>query len=237
MNTENVFILTGAGLSAESGIHTYRDSNGLWSVYDQNIVSTPDGFNTHPEMVQDFYNMGRKKMSEVEPNAAHYALGQLREEYKGDLTVVTMNIDDLHERGGDSEVLHMHGNIFRSKCTTSTDCYDQHEDIVPGVTKCVCCGLIDTLRPDVVWFGELPYFMNTIYDRIDACDIFITIGTSGSVAPASEFVKFAWYDGKRIYNANLDHLLTDQGVYTEQFIGPASETVPQLVNDLMDGKL
>lgn len=237
MNTESVFILTGAGISAESGIATYRDKEGLWTKYDPEVVSTYKGFQSQPRVVQEFYNMGRKKMNEVEPNAAHFAIGQLMEEYEGDITLVTMNIDDLHERGGARDVLHMHGEINKSRCVISGQQHEQYTDIVHGVTMCECCVVEHCLRPDVVWFGEQPYFMNAIHDRIDECDIFVTIGTSGNVAPASEFVKIANYDGKRTYNINSEYMLDNHEIFTKQFIGPATETVPQFINDLLAGKL
>ena len=238
MNKEKVFILTGAGISAESGIHTYRDAGGLWAQYDPEVVSTLKGFKEQPEVVQDFYNMGRKKMSEVEPNAAHYALGHLCDDYEGEVAIITMNIDDLHERGGATQdVLHMHGEINKARCMVSGEQADQPDDIIHGVSKCECCGLTGTLRPDVVWFGEMPYFLNSIQVMIDECDIFAMIGTSGNVAPANQFVAYAEYDGKRTYNLNTEFQEENQDVFTKQFIGPASETVPQFVKDLMDGKL
>ena len=189
----NIVVLTGAGISAESGIDTFRDAGGLWEQHRVEDVATPEGFAKDPDLVLGFYDMRREALSKVEPNAAHRALGRLEREFAGELLIVTQNVDDLHERGGAENVLHMHGELKSALCTS---CGRRSRWDAPMSAKngrrprCPVCQA-PTLRPDVVWFGEMPYKMERIYAALRQADLFVSIGTSGAVYPAAGFVREA----------------------------------------------
>ena len=204
-----IFVLTGSGISAESGISTYRGGangdKGLWSAVDFQKYASPEGFAEDPDGVHNFYNVRRNQVREVEPNAAHYALANLQKKLRaegGDLTLVTQNVDDLHERAG-AEVLHMHGEIMKAFC----ECCDRPRFEVTGnlcaSDGCGDCGRSGALRPDVVWFGEMPYHMDEIYRRLGEADMFVSIGTSGAVYPAAGFVQEAKKRRIRTVELNL----------------------------------
>ena len=230
---ENIVILTGAGISAESGLGTFRDKDGLWTKYDLSEVATPEGFARNPEMVQRFYNARRKNCLGSEPNEAHRALARLEREFGGTLTLITQNVDDLHERGGAGAVIHMHGEMLSALCASCGHQWPWTGDMGQQ-DECAGCATVGAVRPDVVWFGEMPYHMDRIYDALAACDLFAAIGTSGQVYPAAGFVVEALRAGAETVEINLeasDH----SGVFRRQILGPATVTVPAWVEEMLGG--
>lgn len=225
-----VTVLTGAGISAESGVPTFRDANGLWEGHRVEDVATPEAFDLQPSVVHRFYDERRAALAGVEPNAAHAALARLEEQLGDDLLVVTQNIDDLHERGGSTRVLHMHGEL-RSALCRSCDRRTPWDRPLADRPPCPACGLSD-LRPDVVWFGEIPYQMDRIQDVLDRTDLFVSIGTSGAVYPAAGFVQYAARRGARTLELNL---LPSEGTHLFDHArhGPASTLVPGWVDELL----
>ncbi|EAU39657.1 NAD-dependent deacetylase [Fulvimarina pelagi HTCC2506] len=230
---KSIFVLTGAGVSAESGVATYRDQGGLWSKVRLEDVATPEAFARDPERVQAFYNARRAGLNGISPNPAHEALARLEREFGGTLTLVTQNIDDLHERGGSENVIHMHGRLRRSLCAICGDTREHHSDL--HVTEvCEACGETGTLRPDVVWFGEMPHHMELIFERLEQADLFVSIGTSGAVYPAAGFVSEAGRLGIRTLELNLEP--SDGSFqFDEARHGPASKLVPAFVEEVLSG--
>ena len=226
----NIVILTGAGISAESGIDTFRDGGGLWERHRVEDVATPEAFARDPDLVLRFYDMRRAAIQEKEPNAAHTALARLEAEWPGNLLLVTQNVDDLHERGGSRRVLHMHGEHLNAWCTS---CDIRSRWTAPLIDRPACpvCGA-KSLRPDVVWFGEMPYRMGEIYAALREADLFVSIGTSGAVYPAAGFVQNARELGAQTLELNLDR---SQGShwFHESRLGPATEVVPAWVEELL----
>ena len=225
-----VVVLTGAGISAESGVPTFRDADGLWEGHRVEDVATPEGYERDPETVQRFYDARRSALKLVEPNAAHRALSRLEQWLGDDLLIVTQNIDDLHERAGSTRVLHMHGELLSALCRACEDRTPWHDDLGHG-PECPQCAAT-ALRPDVVWFGEVPYEMDRIFEALESCDLFVSIGTSGAVYPAAGFVRAARAYGARTLELNL---LPSEGsmFFHESRQGPASELVPAWVDDLL----
>ncbi|MGB6222463.1 NAD-dependent deacylase [Haloferula sp.] len=227
----NLVILTGAGISAESGVPVFRGDDGLWEGHRVEDVATPEGFLRDPQLVHEFYNQRRRRLLEVEPNAAHRALARLAKELRGKLTLVTQNIDDLHERGGSPEVLHMHGELLKSRCNqcraVSTCCED-----LSRASICGSCGGIDCLRPHVVWFGEMPFHLEEVGSELQRADLFVSIGTSGRVYPAAGFVEVAAAAGARTLELNLQESAASE-VFTDSRKGPASELVPAWVEEVL----
>ncbi len=217
MRTEDrkahILILTGAGISAESGLGTFRDKGGLWTRFDIEEVATPEGYARNPARVLEFYNMRRRTCREAAPNPGHAAIARLQREWPGEVTLVTQNIDDLHERAGSPEVIHMHGRIMGALCAACANRWDWAGDMGPDDMgphdmspddACPACAMPGTVRPDVVWFGEMPYELETIWERLEACDLFVAVGTSGSVYPAAGFVADARHRGARTLEINLE---------------------------------
>lgn len=232
MKMETVLILTGAGVSAESGLGTFRDAGGLWSEYDLEDVATPEGFARNPGLVHRFYNARRRNCLEAAPNAAHRALAELEAACPGAVTIVTQNIDDLHERAGSRSVIHMHGELLRALCASCAHRWDAPREIGPE-TRCPVCGA-RSARPDVVWFGEYPYQMDRIGRLLDETDLFVAIGTSGSVYPAAGFVSEARAAGARTLELTLERSeVTD--LFQEARHGPATQTVPAWVGEMLRG--
>jgi NAD-dependent deacetylase len=227
---ERIVILTGAGISAESGIDTFRAAGGLWEQHRIEDVATPEGFARNPDLVLNFYDMRRAALARVEPNAAHLALARLEREFGGDLLLVTQNVDDLHERGGSARVLHMHGELKSALCTS---CETRSPWLGTMIDRppCPVCRA-PTLRPDVVWFGEMPYFMDRIYAALEACDLFVSIGTSGAVYPAAGFVQEARGAGARTLELNLEPSEGSR-LFHETRLGPAGALVPAWVDDVL----
>lgn len=228
----SIVILTGAGISAESGIDTFRSAGGLWEQHRVEDVATPEGFARDPDLVLGFYDMRREALAKVEPNPAHLALARLEREFTGDLLLVTQNVDDLHERGGSTQVLHMHGELKSALCT-SCETRSPWDAAMSARPPCPACGA-PTLRPDVVWFGEMPYEMERIYAALTACDLFVSIGTSGAVYPAAGFVQEARMAGAATLELNLE---PSEGshFFVESRHGPAGELVPEWVTEVLGG--
>lgn len=226
----NIVILTGAGISAESGIDTFRSAGGLWEKHRVEDVATPEGFARDPDLVLRFYDMRRENIQKAQPNAAHHALARLDRDWPGDLLIVTQNVDDLHERAGAKRLIHMHGEHLAAWCT-ACDARTAWRTPLIDRPPCPQCGT-QALRPDVVWFGEMPYRMDEIDAAIRKCDLFVSIGTSGAVYPAAGYVQTARHYGARTLELNLD---PSQGsiLFHECRLGPASEMVPRWVEDLL----
>ena len=230
----NIFVLTGAGVSAQSGLGTFRDKDGLWTRFDPMKLATPEAFARDPNEVHAFYNMRRRNLIEAAPNAAHYALARLEARLKergGSLTLVTQNIDDLHARAGSREVTHMHGELLKARCVACGAIMPWCEDLSVD-TPCPSCGDTGNLRPHVVWFGEMPLFMDRIYDELLDADLFVAIGTSGSVYPAAGFVSEARGHGIRTCEINLEPS-DNAWQFDERRYGPASEIVSAWVKDVL----
>jgi NAD-dependent deacetylase len=229
-----IVVLTGAGISAESGVPTFRDADGLWEGHRVEDVASPDAFELQPSVVHRFYDARRAAIAGVEPNPAHHALARLEEHLGDDLLVVTQNIDDLHERAGSTRVVHMHGELRSAlcrACRTRTPWTDDLGDYPP----CPRCG-VSELRPDVVWFGEVPYEMDRIFEALHEADLFVAIGTSGVVYPAAAFVQFAAGGGARTIELNL--VASDvSGDFDESRAGPAGQLVPAWVDEVLAGEL
>ena len=224
-------ILTGAGISAESGLGTFRDVDGLWSQYDLAEVATPEGFAKNPKLVLDFYNARRANARGAAPNAAHIALAQLETRMGADLTLVTQNIDGLHEAGGSKRVIHMHGQIEQALCASCGHRWPAPDVMAPedACPKCVQ----PATRPDIVWFGEMPYAMESIDRALRDADLFVSIGTSGEVYPAAGFVAEAQALGARTLEINLEPSGRG-GLFDEVITGPATQTVPDWVARMID---
>jgi len=228
---DNIVILTGAGISAESGIATFRAADGLWEEHRVEDVATPEGFARDPALVQRFYDARRARLREVEPNAAHRALARLDAEWPGGLLIVTQNVDDLHERAGARRLLHMHGELKSAWCLACDARVPWEEELASG-PACPGCGAPGRLRPDIVWFGEMPYEMDRIDRALMDADLFVSIGTSGAVYPAAGFVQTARYIGARTIELNLERSLGSI-FFHETRTGRAGELVPALVDELL----
>ncbi|MEM7073674.1 MAG: NAD-dependent deacylase [Pseudomonadota bacterium] len=225
-----IVILTGAGISAESGLGTFRDEDGLWAQHRLDDVATPEGFSRNPARVHGFYNARRAQARDAEPNAAHFALARLEAERPGRVVIITQNVDALHERAGSRRVIHMHGRLDTALCQSCRLRWPAPPEMHAEDT-CKACGARAT-RPDVVWFGEIPYEMDTIYADLSRADIFAAIGTSGQVYPASTFVTTARRAGARTIEMNLEHSEIS-GAFSECRRGRASESVPAWVDELL----
>ncbi|WP_417227924.1 Sir2 family NAD+-dependent deacetylase [Amphritea sp.] len=229
---QNIVILTGAGISAESGIRTFRAADGLWEDHQIEDVATPEAFERDPGLVHRFYNQRRKQLlqPDIQPNLAHQALARLEQQFTGELLLVTQNIDNLHERAGSQNLIHMHGELLNLRCTTSGQVFSHHGPVLPDA-RCQCCDHQGTLRPDIVWFGELPMQMELIYDALESSDLFIAIGTSGHVYPAAGFVEMANRAGAETVEINLEPSKV-QSAFDRHLYGPASQEVPRFVDSL-----
>ena len=231
---DHIVILTGAGISAESGIATFRDADGLWENHDPMEIATPEAFDRNPALVYRFYNARRNKLNDVQANAAHRALARLEREFPGTVFLVTQNVDDLHERGGCTQVCHMHGELATVLCQHCGESWRAEEDYDES-SSCRCCEKSGGLRPDVVWFGEMPYHMGKIEAHISRCDLFIAIGTSGVVYPAAGFVQEALRWGAHTVEINKQ-LSEVTGLFHEQRQGLATAEVEKIVEELLAGR-
>lgn len=223
-------ILTGAGISSESGIATFRSTDGLWEKHSLEDVATPEGFMRDPALVHQFYNQRRAQLRTVEPNVAHQAIARLQKKMGEKVFLITQNIDDLHERGGSHQVLHMHGELFKARCMASGRVMDWRTDLSPE-SQCNCCKPSSVMRPHIVWFGEMPLGMEHIYDALEKAELFVSIGTSGNVYPAAGFVAEARRHGAVTLELNLEPS-AQQGLFTAGSYGLATKIVPDWV-DLM----
>ncbi len=228
--SDSIVILTGAGISAESGLATFRGPDGLWEGHRVEDVCTPEALARDPLLVHRFYDERRAKLAEVAPNAAHQALAALDAAWAGDLLIVTQNVDDLHERAGARRLVHMHGALNSALCAACGKAAPWSGALSPG-TACAGCAA-PRLRPDIVFFGEMPYEMDRIYDAIAEADLFVSIGTSGAVYPAAGFVQTAREAGARTIELNLEPS-AGSALFDESRMGPATRLVPDLVRELL----
>ena len=230
MSIRNIVVLTGAGVSAESGIATFRGPDGLWEGHRVEDVATPEALRRDPELVHEFYDLRRARLLEVEPNAAHRALARLDAEWPGGFLLVTQNVDDLHERAGSKRLLHMHGELNAALCAS---CGERRAwtGALPPATTCKACGAA-ALRPDIVFFGEMPYDMERIERALTEADLFVSVGTSGAVYPAAGFVQIAASHGARTLELNLERS-AGSAWFDATRLGPAGELVPAWVDEVL----
>ncbi len=229
---ENVVILTGAGISAESGLDTFRDRGGIWEKYDLMELATPEAFAQNPARVHEFYNLRRETVRKARPNAAHYALARLEQEYPGKVHIITQNVDSLHERAGARNLCHMHGELNKARCQ-GCGAVSQWPGPLSQQSVCPACGAAGQLRPHIVWFGEAPFFMTEINHLLRKCDIFISIGTSGSVYPAAGFVQAAYEHGAK-QTVELNLAPSDgKSLFSIRHYGKATRIVPEFVADMI----
>lgn len=233
MKAPRIVVLTGAGISAESGIRTFRASDGLWENHPIEEVATPEGFSRNPHLVQRFYNERRKQLysDQIAPNAAHFALAELEEKIGDNLLVITQNVDNLHERAGSKNLIHMHGELLKARCVHSGKIYAWQADICEQ-DRCTCCTTPQPLRPHIVWFGEMPLDMERIQHALARCDYFIAIGTSGHVYPAAGFVQEASRHGAQTVELNLEPSQV-QSKFETCYYGKATEIVPTYLQQFL----
>jgi len=226
----NIVILTGAGISAESGLGTFRDEGGLWAQHRIEDVATPEAFARNPRRVVDFYNTRRAQAHAAVPNAGHTALARLQADYDGNVLLITQNVDNLHEKAGSADVVHMHGALASALCAACGHRWDAPLNMEVGEV-CPRCNT-PAARPDIVWFGEMPYHMARIEDVLSKVDIFVAIGTSGNVYPAAGFVEMATHVGAQTVEMNLDPSQT-VSLFDDTRPGKASVTVPLWVDEIL----
>lgn len=229
-------MLTGAGVSAESGIRTFRDKNGLWEDYKLEDVATLDGYKRNPALVLDFYNKRRQDFCQrdIKPNSAHSALAELESAFKGEFLLITQNIDNLHEQAGSKKVIHMHGELLKARCPKTNQVIKWLGEMSDH-DFCHCCQYPENLRPHIVWFGEMPLGLDIIYHHLAQADLFIAIGTSGTVYPAAGFVEEAKSVGAHTIEVNLE--ASDIQSHFDQIEqGKATQVVPRLVGELLAAK-
>lgn len=234
----SVVVLTGAGISAESGINTFRASDGLWENHRVEDVATPEGFEKNPALVHHFYNERRRfhegdplGRAPTEPNLGHVALARFEREYPGEFLLITQNVDHLHEKAGSKNVLHMHGELLKMRCNATGAVYPWTADCSID-TLCACCGVPGRLRPHIVWFGEIPFHMDEIEVALLRCDLFVSIGTSGSVYPAAGFFHLAAHAGARTVELNLDPS-QNAAHFDEGHYGPGTQVIPAFFDPLL----
>lgn len=228
---QKIVILTGAGISAESGLGTFRDAGGIWTKYDLTEVATPEGFARDPAKVHEFYNARRANASGARPNAAHFALADLQERHPGEVVIVTQNVDTLHEAAG-ATAIHMHGRLDHACCASCPAVWKSPDRMLPK-DSCPKCGAAST-RPDIVWFGEIPKHMDEIAGHLATADLFAAIGTSGQVYPAAGFVTEAASAGASTLEINMERSNVS-GMFDDHITGPATATVPAWVEGLLSG--
>lgn len=227
---QKIVILTGAGISAESGLGTFRAEGGLWAQHRIEDVATPEGFARDPKLVVDFYNARRAQAADADPNGGHLALARLERDFAGEVIVITQNVDDLHEKAGSQKVMHMHGALKSALCAACDHRWPAPLVMAPGDT-CPACNS-PAARPDIVWFGEMPYDMDEIFEHLASADVFASIGTSGNVYPAAGFVAEARRAGAQTIEFNLEPSLVGRQ-FDDIRIGSASETLPLWVDELL----
>lgn len=230
-----IVILTGSGISKESGIATFRDAGGIWQQVSMDDVATPEGWRRNPRLVNDFHNNLRRLLLEdrIKPNAAHLALARLEQGSKEPVLLVTQNVDNLHERAGSKNLRHMHGALLEALCAHCRAVTNWEGDL-NGDEPCPHCGK-PALRPNVVWFGEMPYHMDEIEEALENCTTFVSIGTSGNVYPAANFCVIARRNGARTVELNLEPS-NMSNVFNETHYGPATRVVPAWVDALLAGQ-
>lgn len=228
---KHILVLTGAGVSAESGLATFRDAEGLWNNHKVEDVATIDAFERNPEYVHAFYNEMKPELSAAKPNSAHLALAKLEKEYTGEVNIVTQNVDTLHEKAGSRKVYHIHGQINQAVCLNCGQILETW-DAVDTQTVCPHCHIVGMMKPNIVFFGESLLYMNEVERLLKACDLFISVGTSGVVYPAAGFVQAAKYHGAETWEFNLEaganNYLFDKHIY-----GKCGTTLPAFVDELL----
>jgi len=230
-----IVVLTGAGISKESGIDTFRDKDGLWNRVNLEEVATIEAWHRDKKKVLDFYNDTRRtfRAAHIQPNAAHKALAHLEQKYDGEVTVVTQNIDPLHEMAGSRRVLHMHGRDGEVRCMHCGKVFESDDDLTPS-SVCPNCKTVGELRPNIVWFGEMPMHMDEIYEVLDRCGLFLSVGTSGEVYPAAGFVLHVRRQRPRAHTVELNlEPSGNQPLFKEHIYGPATEVVPSYVERIL----
>lgn len=234
MPYSSIVVLTGAGISAESGLKTFRDNDGLWEGHSVLEVATPESFHRNPKLVNTFYNQRRAQLlgGEVHPNSAHHALAAFETKFKGEFTLVTQNVDDLHERAGSISTLHMHGSLLQARCSYCGHSFEIRSDL-DYESDCAHCKRSGGLRPDIVWFGEMPMHMNEIESKILRCDLFVSIGTSAAVYPAAGFSDLARSCGATTLELNLAPSSKSQD-FSDSRLGPATVLVPNFFEQLLE---
>lgn len=228
----SIVILTGAGISAESGLGTFRAAGGLWENHRVEDVATPEGFRRNPALVHAFYNQRRAQLKEAQPNAAHAALVRLERAWPAEVLVVTQNVDDLHDRAGTRNLIHMHGELLKVRCGRCGAVHRREGD-ASQETPCPACGRSGAIRPHIVWFGEMPLEMDRIGEALERCGLFVAVGTSGNVYPAAGFVEQV-PPGARTLELNLEASNVSSR-FAERRLGPATVLVPELVEELLGG--
>ena len=230
-NYKNIVILTGAGISAESGLATFRASNGLWNNHKVEDVATIEAFERNPAYVHEFYNELKKELVKAEPNPAHLAITRLQNEYPANINVVTQNVDTLHEKAGNKNIYHVHGQINQAVCLNCGHILETFGD-VDTETVCQNCGIAGMMKPNIVFFGENLLCMDKVDDLLRHCDMFLSIGTSGVVFPAAAFVQTAKYYGAATFEFNLEP--TSNNFYFDKHIfGPAGTTLPAFIDEMI----
>ena len=232
---QNIVILTGAGISAESGLDTFRGPGGLWEGHRVEDICTPEALEANRALVLDFYDQRRAALHTVHPNPAHEALARLDREWRGELLIVTQNVDDLHERGGAKRMLHMHGELMSGLCE-ACGARARFGGAMLDDPTCGACGAVGTIRPDIVFFGEMPYAMERIEAAVAEADLFVSIGTSGAVYPAAGFVQTARHYGAATLELNLEPS-AGSFYFDESRQGPASLLVPAWVDEMLAGQV
>lgn len=228
---KNIVILTGAGISAESGLATFRSSNGLWNNHKVDDVATVEGFARNPKYVHDFYNELKKELKKARPNPAHLAITKLQQEYSAEISVITQNVDTLHEKAKNKNIYHIHGQINQAVCLNCGHILETFGNV--GVnTICSKCNSIGRMKPNIVFFGENLLYMDKVEEILRKCDLFLSIGTSGMVFPAASFVQTAKYYGADTYEFNLENT-SNKFFFDKHIIGPAGITLPAFVEDLL----
>jgi len=232
----NMLVLTGAGISAESGISTFRDHHGLWERHRFEDLATPEAFRRDPVLVHRFYNVRRAQLKTVAPNAAHLALAALERAWQsqGEFLLVTQNVDDLHERAGSTRLLHMHGEIRKLRCAACGDVVYHAEDAGPALA-CACCNAVGRMRPNIVWFGEMPFGMDEIYEAAAQADVFVAIGTSGMVYPAAGLADAVRQNGRRCETIEINPKPTGNPAFRTVIAETAVSGVPKLLGMVLPG--
>lgn len=229
MTPARIVLLTGAGISAESGLRTFRAADGLWEDHRVQDVATPEAFHRNPDLVYRFYNERRRSLAGVKPNAAHLALARLEQAWAGEFLLVTQNVDDLHDRAGSRNLLHMHGELLKARCLACAAVFPWPDNL-DARSPCPACGR-GPVRPHIVWFGELPLEMDRIYTALECCDLFVAIGTSGHVYPAAGFVEAVPPEARTV-ELNLEPSLVADA-FREHRTGRATDLVPAFVAELL----